>query len=123
MEVSAGSLTPDPRCPQRTLERDLGLREGLSRVPEQGGAEVPLNLLGDSWPCRGLEAGRDVSRILCQEFGADEDEAGSGAKEEAMSLRHSEGRREGGARGWKFAEHLLQTSHSSLLPRAWAHLI
>ena len=29
----------------------------------------------------------------------DEDEAGSGAKEEAMSLRHSEGRREGGARG------------------------
>lgn len=46
----------------------------------------------------------------------DEDEAGSGAKEEAMSLRHSEGRREGGARGGEpvFAECLLQTSHWKL---------
>ena len=46
----------------------------------------------------------------------DEDEAGSSAKEEAMSLRHSEGRIEGGARGGEpvFAERLLQTSHWTL---------
>ena len=43
-----------------------------------------------------------------------------------MSLRHSEGRREGGVRGgslYSLSAYYRLVTGSSLLPRAWSHLL